>query len=388
MRTKIIAVAVVTALGCGATPVAYAQAVGGTTVGGTFFFDLSYIRLQNEDATGTKVDAPPTGFGFDVKRFYLIVNHRFDDTWAANITTDAQYSSSSSVNTSVIIKKLYVEAAFSPAFVVHVGAYDNPWVPFVDGQYGYRYIEKSITDRLGFANSADWGINANGKFGDGSFNYSASMLNGGGYKNPTRTKDVDFEARIGAQPIDWLLVAAGFYTGHLGQIDATNQDYPSNTATRWDALIAANFSGLRVGVEYFDAKDFKTVNNTTDAVFGTSAVVASSATSPLPSDRAAGVSAWASFSFNEKWSVFARYDDAKLSKDVAPNLKDQYANAGVAYEPVKPLDIALVYKYEKVSNGSYKISAGNANNSYLIGGANAMTSGTFNEFGVYLQYKF
>jgi hypothetical protein len=388
MRTKIIAAAVVAAVGCGGTPLACAQAVGGTTVGGTLFFDLSYIRLQNEDATGSKVDAPPTGFGFDVKRFYLIVNHRFDDTWAANITTDAQYSSSASVNTSVIIKKLYIEGAFSPSFVLHVGAYDNPWVPFVDGQYGYRYIEKSITDRLGFANSADWGINANGELGDGTVSYSASMLNGGGYKNPTRTKHVDFEGRVGAQPIDWLLVAAGFYTGHLGQINATNQDYPSNTATRWDALIAVNVSGLRVGVEYFDAKNYETVDDVATSAFGTSAVVASSPTGTVPSDRAEGVSVWASFSCNPQWSVFARYDDVKLSKDVAPNLKDQYANAGVAYEPVRPLDVALVYKYEKVSNGSTSVSAGNANNSYKIGGANGMTSGTFNEFGVYVQYKF
>jgi hypothetical protein len=387
MRTKVVAAALVAAIGCGGAPLACA-ADAGTTVGGTLFFDFSYIRLQNEDATGTKVDAPPSGWGLDVKRFYLIVNHRFDDMWAANITTDAQYSSSTG-NTSVIIKKLYLEGAFCPAFVLHVGAYDNPWVPFLDGQYGYRYIEKSITDRLGFANSADWGINANGKFANGRFGYSASVVNGGGYKNPTtRTKDVDFEGRVSAQPIDWLMLGAGFYAGHLGQITAANQDFPSNTATRWDAMIAVKFSGLRVGAEYFDAKNYKTVDAVATAAYGTSAVVASSAAGSVPSDRADGVSAWASFSFNPQWSVFARYDDAKLSKDVAPNLKDQYANAGVAYKPVKPLDVALVYKYEKVNNGSTSVSAGNANNSFRIGGATGTTSGTYDEGGIYLQYKF
>jgi hypothetical protein len=57
-----------------------------TTVGGRVFFDVSYIGLQNENAAGAKIDTPPTGTGFDVKRFYLIVDHRFNETWSANIS--------------------------------------------------------------------------------------------------------------------------------------------------------------------------------------------------------------------------------------------------------------------------------------------------------------
>ena len=76
---------------CAATTPALAVDVGSDThVGGLVFFDVSNISLQNEDKTGKKVDTPPNGFGFDIKRFYLIVDHKFNDVWSANLTTDAQ----------------------------------------------------------------------------------------------------------------------------------------------------------------------------------------------------------------------------------------------------------------------------------------------------------
>ncbi len=59
---------------------------GSTTVGGQAFMDFGHISNQQNG-----VDASPTGTGFDIKRFYLIVDHKFDNVWAANLTTDAQY---------------------------------------------------------------------------------------------------------------------------------------------------------------------------------------------------------------------------------------------------------------------------------------------------------
>ncbi len=145
----------------------------------------------------------------------------------ANLTTDAQYSSSGGNVTSVYIKKLYIEGKFNPGFVLHVGAYDTPWVPFEEKLYGYRWIEKVPIDRLGFGTSADWGLNATGSFGEKNFfTYSAAILNGGGYRNPTRTENVDFEGRVSLKPIDWLTLGAGFYTGHLGSDQRHQQGLP------------------------------------------------------------------------------------------------------------------------------------------------------------------
>jgi hypothetical protein len=399
---------------CAATTPALAVDVGGDTkVGGLVFFDVSNISLQNEDKTGKKVDTPPNGFGFDVKRFYLIVDHKFNDVWSANLTTDAQYSTATTTSvvtpapaggsegtvnaltgqntsggvTEVMIKKLYLQGKFAPGFNVRAGAYDSPWAPFVESLYGYRYVEKTTTDRLGFANTADWGFNVGGVVGDHDlFSYSASAINGGGYKNPTRTKYVDFEGRVGVKPVPWLTAGLGYYSGHLGQVNATNQDFPTNTASRYDAVIGVIFGGLRVGGEYFEAKNYKTVKDLASSAYGTSSIVTSSGKPPVD-DKADGFSAWASYAFAEtQWSVFARYDEAKLSKDVAPDLKDKYFNVGIAYKPIKELDFALVYKKEKVDNGSTSVSAGNANGSVLIGGATGTTNGTYDEVGVFARW--
>jgi hypothetical protein len=407
----------VTLVCCAATTPALAVDVGSdTTIGGLVFFDVSNISLQNEDKTGKKVDTPPNGFGFDVKRFYLIVDHKFNDVWSANLTTDAQYStaattsvvtppstpggSTGTVNaltgqntsggvTEVMIKKLYLQGKFAPGFNVRAGAYDSPWAPFVESLYGYRYVEKTTTDRLGFANTADWGFNVGGTVGDHDlFTYSASAINGGGYKNPTRTKYVDFEGRVGVKPVPWLTAGLGYYSGHLGQVNATNQDFPTNTASRYDAVIGVVFQGLRVGGEYFEAKNYKTVKDLATSAYGTSSIVTGSGKPPVD-DKADGFSAWASYAFAEnQWSVFARYDEAKLSKDVAPDLKDKYFNVGIAYKPIKQLDFALVYKKEKVENGSNSVSAGNANGSVLIGGATGTTEGTYDEVGIFARWGF
>ncbi|MEJ0005546.1 MAG: hypothetical protein WDM77_03955 [Steroidobacteraceae bacterium] len=163
--------------------------------------------------------------------------------------------------------------------------------------------------------------------------------------------------------------------------------FPTNSATRLDGVIGINFQGFRFGVEYLNAKNYKTVNNITAAVFGTSSIVNTASVGPTP-DEAAGFSAWTPTPFLQRWSVFARYDDLKLSEDVAPNLKDEYFNAGVSYKPIKAVDLALVYKNEKVTNGSTAISGADAGASYSIGGVSGTTGGTFSEVGLYLQYRF
>jgi len=97
MHKKILAAAMLSG-GAATTPALAVDVGSDTTIGGLVFFDVSNISLQNEDKTGKKVDTPPNGFGFDVKRFYLIVDHRFNEVWSANLTTDAQYSTAATTS--------------------------------------------------------------------------------------------------------------------------------------------------------------------------------------------------------------------------------------------------------------------------------------------------
>jgi hypothetical protein len=395
--------------GLSAATAAMAADVGAnTTVDGLVYADLSDIDQQQNGN-----DVAPSGYGFDIKRAYLIVNHTFSNVWSANLTTDAQYISSTSgtgyTNSAtsnsggvaeLYVKLLYLQARLNGAFVVHAGSYNDPWITFVQNFYGYRYVEKTEVERLGFANSADWGLNASGiAGGNGIFSYSASVLNGGGYKNPTRSKDMDFDGAFIIKPLAWLNFGAGFYAGHLGQITQTSADYASNTATRWDLTAAVVSNGIRVGAEYYNARNYKTAMATTGVLSGPGGVVvATNATAKDPTgtvvgDDADGYSAWASYRFLRRWSVFTRYDHSKLSKDYDPKLTDQYFNFGVSYEPLPTIDLALVYKHEQVTDGSITIAGADGNAAYTIGGTGVAatgikTSGQFNEVGVYTQYVF
>ena len=60
-------------------------------------------------------------------------------------------------------------------------------------------------------------------------------------------------------------------------------------------------------------------------------------------------------------------------------MKDNYFNVGLNYKPIGPIDLALVYKRDKVTNGTLSTSNG------TIGGAD---HGTYDEVGVFGQLVF
>jgi hypothetical protein len=326
-----------------------------TTLSGKMFADFTNIDLTNDG-----VDSAANGTGIDVKRFYLGVTHNFDDIWSVNVTSDFNYVSNDN-ETQIFIKKAYVQAKLSDAFIGRLGSADLPWVPFVEDLYGYRYVENVLIDRLKLGTSADWGLHAGGKFSDGLFNYGVSVVNGAGYKNPTRSKSMDVEGRIGFVPMKGLTVALGGYSGKLGK-DIENSPTPTqHTANRFDALVAYVDGPLRVGAEYVQAKDW---NNVTT----------------LASDKADGFSVWGSYNFTPQWGVFARGDKAKPSKDLNSDLEDKYFNVGLVSHPRKNIDVAFVYKYEKVDGGG-TVSVSNG----TIGGVN---EGKYREVGVWTQVAF
>jgi hypothetical protein len=323
-----------------------------TVVSGRMYYDLTNVTNKSNGARVT-----PTGTGFDIKRFYVGVDHKFNDMFSANVTTDFQYSSAIS-STELYIKKAYLQAKISDALVIRLGSTDLPWVPFAEDMYGYRYIENTLIDRTKFGTSADWGVHASGKFLDGKVNYAVAVIDGAGYKAPLRSKGMDVEARVSVMPIDHVTLAVGGYTGKLGK--ETQGATTFHTANRFNALAAYTTKQYRFGVEYFSAEDW---NNVTTAA----------------SDKADGYSIFGSYMFTDKVGAFARYDWVKPNKTTASAKKDNYFNIGVTYSPAKIVDLALVYKRDKVDNGLLSTSNG------TIGGSD---KGTYDEVGLFGQFRF
>src|ERR1700730_18011113 len=220
-----------------------------TSINGLVFADVS--DKQNKDKA-TNVKSNDSGVGTDVKRFYFTVTHEFDSVWSAQFQTDIGDQGAKRYD--VFVKKAYIKAKLDSLFQVLLGSANQPWIPHVDDIYGFRYVEQSITDRLGFGNSADWGVHVIGTSDNKVLNYDVVADNGRGYSNPTRSKSVDFEGRVGIQPIPGLNLAVGGYTGKRG-----NDTYSTpalHTTTRIDGVVAYVSDYLRLGGEYFQAKNW------------------------------------------------------------------------------------------------------------------------------------
>lgn len=328
---------VLLAAGLGMNTAAYAD--GETTVSGKIYTDFT-VR-------STDGDNPDDGYGVDVKRFYFGANHKFDDTWQANITTDFHYNSSDG-RTSLFVKKAYLQAKLNDMATLRVGSADLPWVPYVEGIYGLRFLENVLIDRSGFGTSADWGLHLLGK--GGSFDYQISLVNGNGYKNPDRSNSMDFEGRLGFHASDNLIVALGVRSGKLGQdVEGGNT---ANTAKRTDLLVAWKGDSFTVGLDYFTADNF----SKTAVLTG-------------PEDSADGSSIFASFNTGGSGKFFVRVDSVNPSKDQASQMEDKYANIGYAFRATKGVDLAIAYKNDDSTNA-------------------AGTSTKSNEFGVWAQGAF
>jgi predicted porin len=329
-----------------------------TTISGKAYFNVSNIDQKSDGVASAQ-----NGTQTELKRFYIGVDHKFNDVFSANLTTDIRYNTNgTSKDTLVYVKKAFLQAKLSPALFVRVGAADLPWVPFVEGIYGYRFVENMLIDRTKFGTSADWGVHAGGTFAKGLVSYAVSAVNGAGYKSLSRSsKTIDLEGRISVNPFKPITLALGGYTGKLGKsADNLPSSATPHRATRVDALAAYTAGPIRAGVEYFAAKNW---NNVTTAT----------------SDTSDGWSTFVSYAFTPQVGVFGRYDWVRPSKHLNPAMKDHYFNIGVDFKPIGPVDLALVYKRDRARNGFVSTSDG------TVGG---VESGMYSEIGLFGQLAF
>ena len=391
-----------------------------TTVSGTMFADISSISQVPRPATGSNgvtnnvTNKNENGFNYDIKRFYISIDHKFNDMFSANVTTDFTYDNATITTPAVAtipattlpvtgcnispgvpctvtipaipgqaaatyvtgdkvgqlyLKKAYLQAKISDALIFRLGAADLPWVPFVEGLYGYRYVENVMIDRTKFGTSADWGVHALGALPvnhDLTVNYAISAVNGLGYKQPAmgtlnRSEYMDVEGRISATYAKKATIAIGGYVGKLG--NGIQGVSTPNTASRFDALGVYVDPKFRLGVEYFYANAWNDVTKSKTAA-----------------NRSQGFSVFGAYNFTPQISVFGRYDWVQPQQTHVSRFDDNYFNVGVSYEPVKIVDFALVYKRDSIANGILSTSNGSIGN--VLG-----KTGTYDEVGIWTQVK-
>jgi len=373
-----------------------------TQINGRMFFNESTITQKTNGANNAN-----SGTGFNIKRMYFGVDHQFSPIFSGTLLMDVSNVVGQTNNQNFVagttnlvgkgfyIKNAYLQAKLDPALVVRVGSAALPWVPYVEGQYGFRHIENLTVDRLGFGTTADWGVHVLGDLAHGLISYQVSAIDGGGFRNVKVTKYVDLEGRLSAQ-YDGFWAAIGGYTGKRanGTQALTGAAFPTTFRTAKRANVGAGYKNtlFAVGGEAFYAKNWNNV-----------AVNPINVATGLPlaysQDSARGYSLFGNVNITPKWTVFGRYDWTQPNRITDPALRDHYFNVGLQWEPVKVVDIALVYKRETTKNGSIATTDGVVGcglsatpNSFstpaaLVSGTCA-GNGTRDEVGLFGQFKF
>ena len=334
-------------------------------MGATVFADVSNI---SQTPTPNKIN----GTGGDIKRGYISIDHAFNNIYSANLTVDLAPNGiilnggtfgTGTQQGGKLIKYAYVQAKYFDELVLQAGAEKTPWISFIEDIYGYRFVDKVFVDQNKFGNSSDYGLNAHGDIAHGLVQYSVAAEDGAGYKNPVRSKALDIEGRVNVNYMGFV-AAIGGYSGQLSSGIQTIPVTAHQTATREDALLAYTNSQLRLGLEYLQSTDWKVVTKTTP-------------------DKSQGYSVFGSYIFIPQWSVFGRYDLLSPSQTIAPSERYTLANFGINYEPVKTVDLALVYKHETISGAPVGGYTDFTTVLAPLGGA-----ATYNEFGLFTQFKF
>jgi hypothetical protein len=334
-----------------------------TSISGRMYFDFSNIEHKTN---GSKTGNADNGTNFDIKRFYLGIDHTFNQMFSGNITTDVTYDSTTGAS-QIFIKKAWLQAKINPLLNIRLGADDMPWIPYAESIYGYRYLELTLIDRTKFGTSSDWGIHVLGSAFDGILNYNLAAVNGGGYKKipigggTNRFNTVDWEGRVSAVYEGFNLALSG-YSGKLGTPFGvvTHHD-----ATRFNALAAYVANGIRLGVEYFNASDYS----------------ATAVAAAAPGDSAHGVSAYGSWYFLPQFAVFGRFDTVNPSTRSGPAKTNEYFNLGVTWTPVKTVDLSLAYKRDSVTHGLFTDSNG------AIGSTTGAMNGNYSEIGLFGDFQ-
>lgn len=277
-----------------------------------------FVNASQLDRDGVTRD--DEGLAVDLKRAFINVDHRFNERWSMQVTTDLQWLRNSQAS-DLWLRHAYLQRSFGKGSWLRLGNAPLPWIQQESAREGFRYVDAGLIARTRMGSTADYG--AHGQYSRGDLVYAASVVTGGGYQKPRLGRRADVEARVGWMPAKGVELAAGGYRGTRAQ-DAGNRPR-EHTAQRWNAMASWVGERGRVGAQYFHAQDWNRI------------------TRP-GSDDQRGWSAWASYRLTPAYALFARHEQTRMSLDIDPRTRERYDQLGVEWKPNGHLRLAMVGK--------------------------------------------
>ncbi|MFA9370362.1 MAG: hypothetical protein ACERIH_01470 [Labilibaculum antarcticum] len=287
---------------------------------GKVFFNYHY-----DMSDGTEQES-----SFEIKRAYFGYDYNIAKGWKASITLDVDKNDGGSDYTA-FLKKAQLEWKASSAVKVSLGMIGTVQFSEQEKFWGYRYIMKSFNDEYGFGASADLGIKANFKLSD-AFSANAFIINGEGYK---KVQDDDGKQRVGASLI---YQNKGLIAKVYGDVNSAKVAVEGGTEKDVTVTALATFVGYEFSDKFRLAAEYNQLINGTKY------------SSASDNHDLNGLSIYSTYTIDNKWEVFGRYDNLTSNTLAGETEKWNFSNngnaitAGVQYAPVKGVKMALNYQ--------------------------------------------
>jgi hypothetical protein len=184
-------IGVLAAAAAGAVPLAAQGSPSPWSVGATVYAQYAY---QLKDT------ASPKQNNFDVTRGYVNLIGRFSGGVYTRVTVDLFTPGAGLGNAtgSYTYRLKYAFFAWTPEhspLTYRFGMTQTPWLDWEEALWDYRMQGTMVTDRYGYLTASDLGFALDGKWNSDKVNFSADVVNGGGYHAAVVDGHKDVQAR-------------------------------------------------------------------------------------------------------------------------------------------------------------------------------------------------
>lgn len=304
---------------------------------GLMFGDYFY-NIDQKDSSKKDLN------GFQFRRIYITTDYTISESFDTRFRLEADQSAASLTSggkIGVMVKDAYLRwKNIFKGSDFYFGASPTPEIDVAESFWGYRSLEKTITDLNGIVPSRDLGVDLKGKLDEaGWVKYWAKIGNNSG-NAPEVNKYKRFYGMLQFVPLSFFqFTVYGDYASYAPKADPLDKTSKSNNA--FIGALHLNFFQKDVysaGVETF----YKTQQNN----------FSSSKTSPLKTQDGYGISAYAWLRIMDHIRLVGRYDKHTPNTDLDKNDRTSLILGAVDFQVDK--SVSVMPNVESVSYSGLK----------------------------------
>jgi len=283
---------------------------------------------------------------FELKRVYFGYKYHFSPKFSARLNIDVGNNKSSSAY-AAYMKYAYLNWQSTSWLELSVGLIEIWQHKTQESWWGHRYVYKSFQDEHGMSNSADLGANADIKLHDKA-HLNLTVSNGEGYKKlQDNFGKLRYSADLELEPVNGLWIK--LYADNMAS-GASITD-PADTSKTIQLLAQQSFStfiGYRKKGSYSFGAEYDLQNKHAN----------------MPDENITGFSFFGSYNIRKQWEFFGRFDILQSNtingQTEAWNIINDgnLIMAGVQYQPVKGVSMALNYRMWNYTKSSLTDKSG------------------------------